>query len=262
MKKLFGQRASFGRKEKPSDQEVNLDIVLARKEDTFARLNNEERSFEARRQAIQRSLVDIEKHEIMLREQEINEKKEEFNQISSKNKSHQEKVKEQLKILETKLEEHKMIHRQNEDKLQIEIDELSMALKEVQKSLESRKLAFGEEIPSPLPSAPMITLDMVDGRTRSRLGSEGSNSPVRSRLSSTDSPVRLSSTDSTSLKSWPMLQYDREVSTRSSLMVNFDEEEIKADQKTVQEEEDEEEKDDTFESDTSFKTAEEGDVVD
>ena len=45
MKKIFGQRASFGRKEKTSEQELNLDIVLARKEDTFTRLRNEERRY-------------------------------------------------------------------------------------------------------------------------------------------------------------------------------------------------------------------------
>merc|ERR1712025_1174985 len=254
MKKLFGPRASFGRKEKQGEQEVSLHIVLARKEDTFTRLQNEEKSFEARRQAIQRSLVEIEKQEIILREQEINEKKEEFDKIATKNKSHQEKVQEQIKILENKLEEHKLIHRQNEDKLQLEIDEMFMALKEVQKSLEARKSAFGEEMPSP--SAPRIALDMVDGKSRSRLGSETSNSSPRSRLSSSGA---------SSLKSWPQLGIDREVSTvtRSSMVVNFDEEDLKTVHNSFDEDDQEEdvEKGESPLSDLSYKTAEEGDDV-
>ena len=49
------------------DQDVTIDIVLAHKEDVLTKLENEEKRFEEKKQAIQRSLVEVEKQEVALR---------------------------------------------------------------------------------------------------------------------------------------------------------------------------------------------------
>merc|ERR1711915_795114 len=124
------------------------------------------RRFEERKQSIQRSLVEAEKQEVMLREIEINQKKEELDKTNSVNKSNQEKVLEQLKILKTKLEEHKMIHKQNEIKMEEEMQEMIEDMEKVKASLNIRIEQFGEDFPSP--SAPAIFLDSVDGNVGSQ----------------------------------------------------------------------------------------------
>ena len=75
---------------------------------------------------------------IISREQEIREKKielERTNEISSLN---QAKVSEQLLILEKKLEEHKLIHKQNEEKMMKEINEMTSDLGEVKQILDQK----------------------------------------------------------------------------------------------------------------------------
>lgn len=255
-------------------ESITLDLVVAQKEDILTRLANEERSFEAKKQAIQRQLVEVEKQEVILREQEINQKKEILEKTNETNRGHQEKVLEQLKILETKLAEHKMLHKHNEEKLQLEIDGLCVSLQEVKKGLEVRKLAYGEEIPSP--SAPRLVLDEVDG-TRERLGSGGSVSLTRERLGSGGSYVQ-SSPSSPRMGVVARVQgvmREESTNTRSSMMVQWDEEDRKTrmddldgEMDGIGEEEDEnrEEEKDTdervFLSDSSFKTAEDSEVVD
>ena len=52
---------------------------------------------------------------------------------------------EQLEILEIKLLEHKALHRQNELKLEAEIDQMSADLEEVKKVLQNKINEFGED---------------------------------------------------------------------------------------------------------------------
>ena len=91
--------------------------------------------------------------DILYREQDINAKKLELERVNEINKSHQSRVKhdvtlwffyiifqfsEQLAILETKLEEHRLLHQQNEMKMQEEIDEMNKELDEVKSTLKKK----------------------------------------------------------------------------------------------------------------------------
>merc|ERR1712128_395704 len=103
--------------------------------DVLTQLENEEQRFEEKKEGIQRSLVEAEKQEVVLRQHDINKKKEDLEKINEVNKSHQAKVIEQLKILKTKLEEHKMIHKQNEIKMEEEVDAMIEDMEKVKTSL-------------------------------------------------------------------------------------------------------------------------------
>ena len=49
------------------EKEVTLDVVVVHKEELLSKLEMEEKSFAAKKESIQRNLVEIEKHEIVLR---------------------------------------------------------------------------------------------------------------------------------------------------------------------------------------------------
>merc|ERR1719347_1122307 len=196
MKKIFGPGRRAGRVKSGQDQDITLDVVIAHKMDVLTQLENEEKRFEEKKQGIQRSLVEAEKQEVLLRQQEISKKREELEKVNEVNRGNQAKVLEQLKILKTKLEEHKMIHKQNEMKMEEEMEEMVEDMEKVKKSLNSRIEQFGEEFP--LASAPAIYLDMIDGILGSQksLSSDPSSieSPTAFRLR-LDSPT-LSQTSS------------------------------------------------------------------
>jgi len=160
------------------DQDITLDVVIAHKMDVLTQLENEERRFEEKKQGIQRSLVEAEKQEVFLRQQEINKKREEAEKVNEVNRSNQAKVLEQLKILKTKLEEHKMIHKQNEIKMEEEMQEMIEDMEKVKASLNIRIEQFGEDFPSP--SAPAIFLDSVDGNVGSQKSLSSDPSSVES----------------------------------------------------------------------------------
>merc|ERR1719369_1598478 len=146
--------------------------------DVLTKLEQEEKQFEERKKVIQRSLVEVEKKEVVLRERELNQKKEELEKINESNKINQAKVLEQLKILRTKLEEHKMIHKQNQIKMEEEMQEMREDMEKVRASLNIRIEQFGEDFPSP--SAPAIFLDSVDGNVGSQKSLSSDPSSVES----------------------------------------------------------------------------------
>merc|ERR1712045_627927 len=119
-------------------QEISLDILLAHKDDIMTKLKNEYKTFLARKLEIESELVEVEKHELFLREQDIIAKKLELERVNEINKSHQSRFSEQLAILETKLEEHRLLHQQNEMKMQEEIDEMNKELDEVKSTLKKK----------------------------------------------------------------------------------------------------------------------------
>ena len=80
-----------------------------------------------------------------IREQEIREKKIELYRTNEINTLNQAKVSEQLQILEKKLEEHKLIHQQNEDKMMKEINEMTSDLGEVKQVLDRKIQDLDEE---------------------------------------------------------------------------------------------------------------------
>eukprot|EP00092_Neocalanus_flemingeri_P094535 GFUD01120224.1.p1 GENE.GFUD01120224.1~~GFUD01120224.1.p1 ORF type:complete len:214 (+),score=72.69 GFUD01120224.1:3-644(+) len=202
MEKLSGPGWKHDKVKSGQNQDTTLDVVIGHKEDVLTKLENEEKRFEQKKHAIQRSLVEVEKQEVVLREQEIRQQKGELNKVNETNKGHQAKVVEQLKILQTKLEEHKMIHKQNEMKMEEEMDAMIEDMEKVKKTLKIRIDEFGEEFPSP--SAPSIYLDTVDGN----FGSERSLSSIKS---SEESP-----------KTFRMRLDSATLSTTSSLVVEHD----------------------------------------
>ena len=68
MKRIFGQAGwRQGKVKSGQDQDITIDVVVAHKEDVLTKLENEEKRFELKKQAIQRSLVEVEKQEVALR---------------------------------------------------------------------------------------------------------------------------------------------------------------------------------------------------
>ena len=49
------------------DQDITLDVVVAHKKDVLTQLENEEKRFEEKKQGIQRSLMEAERQEVILR---------------------------------------------------------------------------------------------------------------------------------------------------------------------------------------------------
>merc|ERR1712142_143666 len=145
MKKIFGPGWRAGRVKSGQDQDITLDVVIAHKMDVLTQLENEEKRFEEKKQGIQRSLVEAEKQEVLLRQQEINQKRDELEKLNEVNRGNQAKVLEQLKILKTKLEEHKMIHKQNEAKMEEELNAMVEDMEKVREVMNKRIEQFGEE---------------------------------------------------------------------------------------------------------------------
>ena len=69
MKKIFEQ-SKWGRDRtlsRTKEKEVTLEVVVVHKEELLSKLEMEEKSFAVKKESIQRNLVEIEKHEIVLR---------------------------------------------------------------------------------------------------------------------------------------------------------------------------------------------------
>ena len=124
-----------------------------------------------------------------------------------------------------------MIHKQNEMKMEDEMEAMIEDMEKVKKTLKIRIEEFGEEFPSP--SAPRIYLDSVDGN----FGSQRSLSSIRS---SDDSPNPFRNRLGSSA-----------LSTTSSLVVEHDDEKIVCD----------DDEDDCKDSNESYKTANDEDDV-
>ena len=69
MKKLFeGNKKIRPRTlSRSREKEVTLEKIVKHKEELLSMLQIEERNFEAKKESIERSLVEVEKHEILLR---------------------------------------------------------------------------------------------------------------------------------------------------------------------------------------------------
>ena len=69
MKKLF-ESSKKGRNRTLSrsrEKEVTLEVVVRHKEELLNLLEMEEKSFQAKKESMERNLVEVEKHEIVLR---------------------------------------------------------------------------------------------------------------------------------------------------------------------------------------------------
>ena len=69
MKKLF-ESSKKGRNRTLSrsrEKEVTLEVVVSHKEELLSMLEMEEKSFHAKKESIEKNLVEVEKHDIVLR---------------------------------------------------------------------------------------------------------------------------------------------------------------------------------------------------
>ena len=67
MKRFFNSGKGSLKDKGDEFQELSLDILLAHKEDVNTKLKNEYKSFITRKLEIEKDLVEVEKHEILLR---------------------------------------------------------------------------------------------------------------------------------------------------------------------------------------------------
>ena len=69
MKKLFesSKRGRDRTLSRSKEKEVTLDMVVRHKEELLSVLELEKKSFDAKKESIERNLVEVEKHEILLR---------------------------------------------------------------------------------------------------------------------------------------------------------------------------------------------------
>jgi len=135
-----------------------LERIVKDKEVVKKRLEEEEKEFLNRKRQRERELIEMEKQEVARRQQEVEEKKIELEEHKRKNLLIQDKVQEQMKTLQMKLEEYRVNHRASEAELEKEISALNTVIAEVDSSLSARIEAFGEDVLAP--SAPNLTPSM------------------------------------------------------------------------------------------------------
>lgn len=193
------------------EQGNTLDRIVKDKEGVKKRLEEEEKSFMNKKREYERKMIDFEKQEVTRREQEIEEKKAGLDDMKRKNQLVQDKVQEQIKTLNMKLEELRVEHQTNEASADSIITCLQDKLLQVEHSLTGRlqnlaelenegpSAPFSEETdgdgdgqlyPS-LPTMPRsISLHAVGAEARDLTNSQGGNSLGSSPLISLTSSSR------------------------------------------------------------------------
>jgi len=177
MKRLFDKKS----KKEPEPEIGNtLDRIVKDKEGVKKRLAEEEKEFLQKKRDYERKMIEFEKQEVTRRQQEVEEKKEGLAEHQRKNLMIQDKVQEQIKVLNMKLEEYRINHRASEAELENEISQLNDTIAEVQNSLSERIEAYGEDVLSP--SAPRMSQDLDNVSLRGgRMSPRGTLSPRVSR---------------------------------------------------------------------------------
>jgi len=177
MKRLFNPRKkSEGETQEPGN---TLDRIVKDKEGVKKRLEEEEKSFMNRKREYEKKMIEFEKQEVSRREQEIAEKKAALDDMKRKNQMVQDKVQEQIKTLNMKLEELRVEHMTNEASSESIISCLNDKLSEVQRSLNDRVQNFAECDNSP--SAPHEIDGDGDGLNESHLYPSLHNLPTMPR---------------------------------------------------------------------------------
>jgi len=177
MKRLFNPRKkSEGETQEPGN---TLDRIVKDKEGVKKRLEEEEKSFMNRKREYEKKMIEFEKQEVSRREQEIAEKKAALDDMKRKNQMVQDKVQEQIKTLNMKLEELRVEHMTNEASSESIISCLNDKLSEVQRSLNDRVQNFAECDNSP--SAPHEIDGDGDGLNETHLYPSLHNLPTMPR---------------------------------------------------------------------------------
>jgi len=140
MKRLFNPRKKSEGEATVAEQGNTLDRIVKDKEGVKKRLEEEEKNFLNKKKDYERKMIEFEKQEVSRREQEIAEKEAALEDMKRKNQMVQDKVQEQIKTLNMKLEELRLEHMTNEASSESIISCLNDKLAEVQRSLNERLL--------------------------------------------------------------------------------------------------------------------------
>jgi len=140
MKRLFNPRKKSEGEATVAEQGNTLDRIVKDKEGVKKRLEEEEKNFLNKKKDYERKMIEFEKQEVSRREQEIAEKQAALEDMKRKNQMVQDKVQEQIKTLNMKLEELRLEHMTNEASSESIISCLNDKLAEVQRSLNERLL--------------------------------------------------------------------------------------------------------------------------
>lgn len=135
----------FGRREK-GKEDLSVDAVVVQKENLVEQLSQQERKFEESRSGMNRSIAVLERQELSLREEALAERRRQLESKKQANQDSQEKLQDQIKTLQMKLEEQRSFHTQMETGLEAEIRGMVLQVNELQESLNRRIQQFGEPV--------------------------------------------------------------------------------------------------------------------
>jgi len=191
----------FGKKEKPKE-DVTVEMLVTQKEEILSQLQDEEKRYQTTRQTYHQSIAVVEKQEVSLRETQLRERKTEFEKITRENSDQQERLQEQIRLMQMKLDEQKSLHIQIEQRMVNEIEEMSRQVEELKDTLAKRIQQFGDpqhllnggvQVASVEPGKPWSKkqLDIIEGRPNRKLrsGSQCYSYSPREFISPSTSPA-------------------------------------------------------------------------
>jgi len=142
----------FHPKKRPNSQELptaptdTLGRIVNAKEEAQRSWEQEQVEFANRRREHEIKMIEMEQTEVKRREVEVRKLGDDLIEIRRKNKVIQDKVAEQIQILQQKLEEYKLEHKAQEESLEDEIVAKEDVISNVKESLEIRMKAVELEI--------------------------------------------------------------------------------------------------------------------
>ena len=140
----------FQPKKRPNSQEEqstdSLGRIVNAKEEAQRSWEQEQVEFANRRREHEIKMIELEQTEVKRREVEVQKLGDDLIEIRRKNKVIQNKVSEQIQILQQKLEEYKLEHKAQEESLEDEIVAKEDVIANVKESLEIRMKAVELEI--------------------------------------------------------------------------------------------------------------------
>jgi len=126
----------------PSAPTNTLGRIVNAKEVAQKKWQTEQEEFQKRRREHELKMIEMEQSEVSRREVELRKLGEDLVDIRRKNKMVQDKVKEQMEILQTKLDEYRLEHKAQEESLEDEIQAKEDTIISVKESIEIRMKAL------------------------------------------------------------------------------------------------------------------------
>lgn len=142
MKRIFGKREK-------AKEDVTVETLVVQKEEILAQLQEEEKRyvgarFQTARKSIHQSIAAVEKQEVTLRESQLSERRAEYEKITRENSEQQEKLQEQIRMMQMKLDEQRSLNIQNEQRMVSEIEDMNRQVEELKETLAKRIQEFGD----------------------------------------------------------------------------------------------------------------------